>query len=73
MRKYAIKLLVSGSIAVGFALLLVVLGILHFLTTTTLVLCMAGFLVSFSISSYAVLQLARNGHLMTPITQLLKM
>ena len=73
MRKYAIKLLVFGSIGVGFALLLVVLTKFNLNTTLITAFCVTGIVASFSVSLYAVSQLAKHGHLTTSISKLLKM
>ena len=73
MRKYVIKLLVSGSIAVGFVLLLAALVMFNLSTTLITAFCVTGSIVSFSVSLHAVSQLAKHGHLMTDIFKLLKM
>jgi len=73
MRKYAIRFLVSGHVAVSFALLLLGLAVFYKITTITIVVCLAGIVLHLSVSLQALWQLARNGHLITPIPRLLKM
>ncbi len=73
MRKYAIRILVSGSIAVSFMLLLLALAIFDSITTITIGACLSGTTLSIAVSFQALWQLAKNGHIMTPVPQLLRM
>lgn len=73
MRKYAIELLISGSMAVLFSLLLLLLACVHAVTTIEVLICLIGITGSFTISFHALSRLASNGHLMTDICTLLKM
>lgn len=72
MRKYALELLISGSIAILFSLVLPVLSFTTDINSAHILVCLGGVTAAFLVSLHALWRLAENGHLLTDFSILLK-
>lgn len=71
--KYAIALLVAGSIAVLFSLALLILTIVKSdITLTDVLICLSGVSLSMIVAFYALFKINQNGHLVTDFSILLR-